>query len=242
MDPLSSPGPDGFSAGFYQDNWSVVGSEVFLAVKDFLFSRRGLSGINETFIALIPKKNKPRFVIKFRPISLCRLISDNIIVAYEAMHSMQHRMRGKKEGYMALKLDMSNAYDRIEWNFLADVLKKMGFDDSLLFCKANALEWSRLYSLLSCYEHASGQRLNLEKTAIYFSKNTSQTAKDAILSGVRLREARSYEKYLGLPSYVGRHKVAAFRPILESIRNKMNNWKVNFLSKAGNEVMLKSIV
>ncbi|XP_042950206.1 uncharacterized protein LOC122282314 [Carya illinoinensis] len=61
--------------------------------------------------------------------------------------------------------------------------------------------------------------------SVYFSRNTRIEAKDAILSGVRLSEARSYEKYLGLPSYVGRQKVAAFRPILESIRNRMSNWK-----------------
>ncbi|XP_041000807.1 uncharacterized protein LOC121246650 [Juglans microcarpa x Juglans regia] len=275
MDSLSSQGPDGFSAGFYQDNWAVVGSEVFLAVKDFLSSRRGLSGINETFIALIPKKNKPRMVTEFRPISLCnvlykivskvlanrlkqflpslishsqsvfvsgRLISANIIVAYEAMHSMQHRMRGKKEGYMALKLDMSKAYDRIEWNFLAAVLKKMGFGEEWSEVLGKLLDKAKEKGFIYGFPFARGQRLNLEKTTIYFSKNTSQAAKDAILSGVRLMEARSFEKYLGLPSYVGRHKVAAFRPILESIRNRMNNWKVNFLSKAGKEVMLKSIV
>jgi hypothetical protein len=44
------------------------------------------------------------------------LISDNIIAAYETMHTMQTRM-WSKEGYMGLKLDMSKAYDRVEWSF-----------------------------------------------------------------------------------------------------------------------------
>jgi hypothetical protein len=39
-----------------------------------------------------------------------RLITDNIIVAFEALHTMDVRLKGGK-GYMALKLDMSIAYD-----------------------------------------------------------------------------------------------------------------------------------
>lgn len=55
-----------------------------------------------------------------------RLISDNIMVSFEIMHYMKRKTRGK-EGVMALKLDMSKAYDRTEWSFLRDVLLKLGF-------------------------------------------------------------------------------------------------------------------
>jgi hypothetical protein len=55
-----------------------------------------------------------------------RLITDNVLVAYETLHTMHSRITGKK-GYMAIKLDMSKAYDRVEWRFLEAVMSRLGF-------------------------------------------------------------------------------------------------------------------
>lgn len=56
-----------------------------------------------------------------------RLITNNILVAYEVLHSTNTRMYGKL-GYMALKLDMSKTYDCVEMIFLEEVMHKLGFD------------------------------------------------------------------------------------------------------------------
>ncbi|KAK3218994.1 hypothetical protein Dsin_012964 [Dipteronia sinensis] len=57
-----------------------------------------------------------------------RLISDNAIVGFECLHALKKRKR--KEGSLALKLDMSEAYDRVEWEFLEKVMGIMGFSAS----------------------------------------------------------------------------------------------------------------
>ena len=46
-----------------------------------------------------------------------RLISDNVLVAFETLHCMKNHNSGKT-GFMVIKLDMSKAYDRVEWNYL----------------------------------------------------------------------------------------------------------------------------
>ena len=70
------------------------------------------------FIPHIISKNQSAFMTK-------RLITNNVLVAFETMYHISQK-KGKV-GEMALKLDMSKAYDRIEWECLENIMLKMGF-------------------------------------------------------------------------------------------------------------------
>jgi len=65
-----------------------------------------------------------------------RLITDNVLLAYELTHHLRNKREGK-HGLAAFKLDMSKAYDRVEWSFLERIMRKMGF----------AEKWIRLIML-----------------------------------------------------------------------------------------------
>ena len=166
---------------------------------------------------------------------------------------------------MAVKLDISKAYDRVKWDFIEKVMRRMGFhdkwvgwvlkcittvsysilingeahgnisptrglrqgdplspylfllcteafsaliddasnrqklngvsicrgcpsvthlffaDDSLLFCKADRGEVSKLLEILELYEAASRQKINIEKSSVTFSHNTSLETRNEVL-------------------------------------------------------------
>jgi hypothetical protein len=74
------------------------------------------------------------------------MISDNILVAYETLHSMHTRLWGNV-GFMALKLDMNKAYNRVEWNFLEAVIRRLGFALKWIMLIMNCIR-SVTYSIL----------------------------------------------------------------------------------------------
>ncbi|XP_062116553.1 uncharacterized protein LOC133830553 [Humulus lupulus] len=357
MHPDKSPGPDGFSSGFYQKFWDVVGEDVIYMVQEFFTSGSFPDHLSETNIVLIPKKSEPESMGDLRPIALCnvvykvvskvmanrmktilnmvisetqsafvpgRLITDNIMVAFEVMHYLKRKGTGK-DGYMDLKLDMSKAYDRIEWGFLEATMKKMGFgdhwvslimkcvssvpykiaisgkelgpivpsrglrqgdpllpylfiicaegfsaliskfvaegrltgckvargapvishmlfaDDSYLFCKATVEEASHVKEALRLYQLASGQQINFSKSSVFFSTNTNYVVRQSICNDLHIPEAGPASMYLGLPNTLGRNKSVMLGFIKDKIRKRIEQWEGRLLSKAGKEVLLKTV-
>ncbi|XP_031106357.1 uncharacterized protein LOC116011005 [Ipomoea triloba] len=111
----------------------------------------------------------------------------------------------------------------------------------LLFFKANVHEAGAIKHCLDVYEGMSSQAVNYHKSSICFSRNTSKSDREEVAGVLGVAQATNFGKYLGLPSFVGRNKRAAFSYIEDKIRRRICSWNKRLLSQAGKEILLKSV-
>ncbi|MCI14198.1 RNA-directed DNA polymerase (Reverse transcriptase), partial [Trifolium medium] len=96
--------------------------------------------------------------------------------------------------------------------------------------------------ILRTYEEATGQEINLTKSEVFFSRNLSTAAKEDLSRIMGVRHVLGTGNYLGLPSMVGRKKKDIFAYIKDRVWKRINSWRGRALSKAGKEIMIKSVL
>lgn len=57
-----------------------------------------------------------------------RAITDNIMLGFECLHWLRHSK--SRKGFAVLKLDMSKAYNRVEWSYMEKILNRLGFSNN----------------------------------------------------------------------------------------------------------------
>ncbi|CAL1410226.1 unnamed protein product [Linum trigynum] len=83
-------------------------------------------------------------------------------------------------------------------------------DDSYLFLRGSLQECENLIVVLNEYEELSGQRVNLAKSAVCFSKNIRSQDQDFLARILGVGAVGVHDKYLGLPILIARSKMATF--------------------------------
>jgi hypothetical protein len=58
-----------------------------------------------------------------------RLITDNVLIAFECLHAIRHGNKDSKR-FGAYKLDLTKAYDHVDWGFLEGALRRLGFQST----------------------------------------------------------------------------------------------------------------
>ena len=115
-------------------------------------------------------------------------------------------------------------------------------NDSLLFCRATSHDCQKVLEILSSYERVSGQKLNRDKTALFFSKSTPIDMQQKIMDDLGVTTLKNYEEYLGLPSMVGRNKRVCFEHLKQRVWKRLQGWEGKLLSQSEREVLIKSVI
>ncbi|XP_010474601.1 PREDICTED: uncharacterized protein LOC104754160 [Camelina sativa] len=229
------------------------------------------------------------------------------------------------EEFIAIKTDLSKAFDRVEWQFLDDAMQSLGFsehwramimecvssvqyqvlingspygdirptrglrqgdplspylflictemlvkmfqhaenngkitglqvargsppitnllfaDDSMFYCKKSDSEINQVISIIEEYSLASGQRVNYEKSSVYFGKLIPDEERGNIKHNLGINQEGGEGIYLGLPESFKGSKVNTLSYLKERMHQKVNGWQSLFLSPGGKEVLLKAV-
>ena len=95
-------------------------------------------------------------------------------------------------------------------------------NDSIIFTQATTQDCQSIKDILRCYGKASGQIVNMKKSCITFRPNIGSKERGAILNTLGLSNVNPHDKYLGLPTMVGRNKRLVFNNINDRVWKQIN--------------------
>ncbi|XP_048629925.1 uncharacterized protein LOC125602131, partial [Brassica napus] len=217
-----------------------------------------------------------------------RLITDNILIAHEVIHALKTNEQ-MSSGFMAIKPDMSKAFDRVEWGYLRALLRALGFEENwiekIMFCVStqrglrqgdpmspflfvlcteglihlmhkavengsiHGIQFSeeaseqanKLIEILQIYESATGQLINVAKSAITFGVKVKDNIKAEIKQITGIEKEGGTGSYLGLPECFMGSKTEILAYIYDRLRDRLSGWFAKLLSLGGKEILIKAV-
>jgi hypothetical protein len=153
-----APGPDSIPVEFFQEFWDTIKTDLFKLFQDFYARTLNIERLNYGVVTLIPKVPNAVDIKAFRPICLLNVcykiitkvltnrlancitnvVSDcqygfikgkYIMDGVVSLHEIIHEVKKKKQSGVIFKVDFEKAYDKVNWNFLYQMMIKKGFGD-----------------------------------------------------------------------------------------------------------------
>ncbi|XP_071713597.1 uncharacterized protein [Rutidosis leptorrhynchoides] len=276
-----APGPDGFKLNFFKHHWDLIKPELLDSLNWFWEKGEISNGCNASFITLVPKKSDPIILNDFRPISLIgsyykiltkvlsnrikkvipglidevqsafikgRFILNGALIANESIEFLKKNKRKS----LIFKVDFEKAFDSLNWDFLLEIMEKMGFG-------AKWLKW-----ILACLKSASvsvlvngspthefklergirqgdplspflfiivaeGLKVNYNKSLVY-GLGVTKIEVENLASRIGCRVGEFPFTYLGLPIGRNMNRVENWNPVVEKFKSKLADWKARSIS------------
>jgi hypothetical protein len=114
-------------------------------------------------------------------------------------------------------------------------------DDLMVFSNGKSSEAACILKCLDKFSAWSGQKVNMEKSSMFLSKNCSPSTSAAIRSILNLRNIPAKAKHLGLPLFFHRNKSLAFEDLKLKILSNLAGWKSKLLSQAARSTLIKTV-
>ena len=102
--------------------------------------------------------------------------------------------------------------------------------DLSLFAQANEENIESIKACLETFAGWSGQKVNLLKSAIIFSKKVQQRVSTHLANSMGIKSSNRKEKYLGIPMASGRDRKIATEEIIDKVKQRLQGWKMKTLS------------
>lgn len=162
LNPNKSPGPDGFTSGFFKSAWSVIRDELVSSIQRFFATGLLPRSTNATILTLVPKKPGASSISDFIPISCCnssykviskalvrrlKLILPQVILPNQTAFIKGHLLIENTllvseivQGYhkrggpkrITIKVDIAKAFDTLRWDFLFQCLRGLLIPEEFL--------------------------------------------------------------------------------------------------------------
>jgi hypothetical protein len=88
---------------------------------------------------------------------------------------------------------------------------------------------------------ASGQKINLQKSSVFFSKNCRVDVKKAVKTALEVDNEVMQDSYLGMPTEIARAVSSSFKFLFDRMWRSVTDWNDRPMSRAGKEAFLKSV-
>ncbi|XP_058726157.1 uncharacterized protein LOC131597478 [Vicia villosa] len=284
----SALNPDGFGAIFFSMFWEIIKLDVINDVNQFLLREWILPNLSANNLIMLPKFKDASSISHYRPIAIAnvkykiiskiladrlssilptlispeqkgfiagRNIKDDICLTSETINLLGNK---SFSGNVALKIDITKAFDSLNWNFIFKTLTTFVFYSKFfswihtLLNSANlsiglngnqghVKSLTSISKLLKDYAFCSSQICNSNKSIIY-AGGMAQDRHNRLAAIIGFSIDYPPFVYLGVPIFIGKPKSKHLSFLADNIKIKLASWKVKMLSMAGRLMLVKSVI